>query len=297
MRARRLRELDVIREVVGAHALRGPDHQRYLGSRCQANHVTVIRHRHWSRPHWHLLFSFFSSVLTYLQVDGRPLPRPVARVLRRRQRRTCDGDPFPFLGQLSFLLGCSDSFTEHSPGSPADGALVSSLLFMAFNDINEFLPWCRGLCWSPLYELLRVSLLFVVPSYVVPCCFTHGLVQEVSSVQTLASCRQGSDQTHRCAQICSMRTLAFMDKLAKNACKSVHKQQANLRQTRKHFQSSLNRRTSRDLQGRKIENFGVATRPSRASPLTCPNVKNLTKNLKETQAKKTRRKENEKKRK
>ena len=32
VRAHRIREHEVVREVVGAHPFRGPDHRRYLGS-------------------------------------------------------------------------------------------------------------------------------------------------------------------------------------------------------------------------------------------------------------------------
>ena len=49
-----------------------------------------------------------------------------------------------------------------------------------FNDMNTSLPGSSGLCWSVLYDVLHVSLFLMVPSFVVPCCFIHGLVQEVS---------------------------------------------------------------------------------------------------------------------
>ena len=47
---------------------------------------------------------------------------------------------------------------------------------------DTFLPGSSGLC-------LHVSLLLVIPSVVEPCIFTQGLVQEVSSVQTLVTHR------------------------------------------------------------------------------------------------------------
>ena len=58
-----------------------------------------------------------------------------------------------------------------------------------FSDLDKFLPKSSGLCWGLLHELLHDSLLLVVPSFAVPCFFTHGWVQEVSSVQTLATHR------------------------------------------------------------------------------------------------------------
>ena len=63
----------------------------------------------------------------------------------------------------------------------ADGSFIS--------DLDKFLHGSSGLCWDLLYERLHASRLLVVPSFVVPRFFAHGLVQEVSSVQTVAARR------------------------------------------------------------------------------------------------------------
>ena len=58
-----------------------------------------------------------------------------------------------------------------------------------FSVLNTFHPGRRVLQRSPQHELLRVPLLLVFPSFVVPRFFSHGLAKEVSSVQPLVTHR------------------------------------------------------------------------------------------------------------
>ena len=49
-----------------------------------------------------------------------------------------------------------------------------------FSDHEKCVPGSGDLRWDLLYELRHASLLLAVPSFVVPCFYTHGLVQELT---------------------------------------------------------------------------------------------------------------------
>ena len=101
----------------------------------------------------------------------------------------------------SYVSSCSRSCSL-SCSLPVDGSLSLAPLPVDgcfISHLDKFLHGSSGWCWDLLYELLHASRLLVVPSFIVPCFFTRGLVQEVSSVQTLATrraCFQNRGKSH-----------------------------------------------------------------------------------------------------